>query len=1112
MKLLPTNLNWFKKSYNPPYLFITGIVLLFISCAEKKITLFEEKEPYESGIRFTNKVEEKPGFDLTSYYYVYNGGGVAIGDVNNDGLDDIYFTGNMVSSALYLNKGNLKFEDITSKSGTATTNWSSGATMVDINGDSLLDIYVSKAGNHTSQERENLLFINQGVDEEGIPLFKELAEQYGVNDDGYTTHAAFFDYDKDGDLDLYLLNHSMSDRIPDRIRPMITDGSGSSNDQLYQNNGNGNFIKVTEQAGIVYEGMGLGLAISDINQDGWDDVYVSNDFISHDYLYINNQDGTFTESGDKYFKHFSHFGMGNDIADINNDGKMEIIVADMLPYENWRRHKMVGDIGYTKFKLALEKGYRPQYMRNTLQLNNGPNTEGAISFSEIGQFSGIHTTDWSWAPLLADYDNDGYRDLFITNGYKRFLTDMDFIAYGIVDKEPNPIDSDSAVIALSHRLQNIKLHNFIFKNKGDLTFEDKSENWGFTNPSLSNGAAYSDLDNDGDLDLAINNLDAPANIYENKSDQLFKNHYLRITLKGPDNNASGLGAEIRIYYDGMMQSHYQQHVRGFQSSIDQKLHFGLGNSEKIDSVIVNWPDGMVSKSTMVDADQILVVNHKNANKNIELSTKNTPPNTCLNKVDLVDHTHHEPDYLDFNRDFLIPQKLSEQGPRLAAGDINNDGLDDFFVGGNGDEPGSIYLQKQNGSFYKQSTLEKPIPSEDIEATFFDADNDGDLDIYVVSGSNEYQHKENYLDRLYFNDGKGNFTLTSGHLPDIPFSGSCVMASDFDRDGDLDLFIGARVHPTEYPKPVTSLLLVNNAGYFSNYDFKNSRGLIALGMVTDAVWTDFNNDDYPDLVVVGEYMPVTFFENKKGTLVDVTHESGTKNLSGWWNSISSADFDNDGDMDFIVGNLGLNSSYKASLEEPITLYANDFDSNGKIDPLISHYLEGEEHLVHNRDQFVNQIRKGKNIFPTYDSYAHMKVSQLFTEKDLKEMLVLQANCLQSMYIENIGNNKFKAVPLPKEAQWAPIMDLLADDVNNDGLTDVLLVGNNYGIEPVAGRHDAFTGLLMLGKGDGNFDPLSIQESGFYVDGDARSIVKLKSKLGTTYMVSQNSASIKTFQKK
>ncbi|WP_245590579.1 VCBS repeat-containing protein [Adhaeribacter aquaticus] len=1064
----------------------------------------------DTGINFSNTISENDSLNILNFIYIYNGAGVAAGDVNNDGLTDLFFGGNLVSSKLYLNKGKLKFEDISAPAGVNTNLWVTGVTMVDINQDGLLDIYVCTIKPNSIEGAPNLLFINKGIDKTGNLSFKEEAQAYGLADKGYSTQAAFLDYDQDGDLDMYLLTNA-SDRT-NRNNPnyKLTRGQNNNTDRLYRNNGNNTFTDVSKEAGIQTEGWGLGVGISDINQDGWPDIYAANDFISNDLLWINNKNGTFSNKAAQYLKHTSYNAMGTDITDFNNDGLVDIMVLDMLPEDNKRQKTTMDGPNYDRFELNKKMGYEIQYIRNSLQLNNGNGT-----FSEIGQLAGVYATDWSWSPLFADYDNDGLRDLFITNGYVRDITDLDYVHY---QQDAISFGDASSVKEREKELAGapkVKIPNYIYQNRGDLTFADKTKDWGLEEPSNSNGAAYADLDNDGDLDLVVNNLNSEAFIYQNNAQQLNQNHYLNLRLQGAAPNREGIGATIRIKYKGQQQFYEHYPTRGYQSSVDPTVHFGLGKTAVVDSLEVIWPGGRYQLLRNVKPNQILVLDIRQAT-----GTKPAPkpaPAPLFTEASSsfgIAYKHEEDDFIDFKNQPLMPHKLSQGGPGLAVGDVNGDGLDDFFVGGSARRSGTIFYQNHQGKFTSRPLTSVPNTEDDMGALFFDADNDKDLDLYVATGGNEYLNMpQNYLHRLYKNDGKGNFTLDENALPRITSSGSCVTAADYDQDGDLDLFVGGRNNPRQYPMPGQSCLLRNNGGTFTNQTASLCKELETIGMVTTALWTDFDQDGQVDLLVAGEWMPLTFFKNNKGKFTNVTASTGLTHTEGWWNSLLAADFDNDGDMDYVGGNLGLNSRYKASPEQPVTIVAKDFDKSGNVDPVMGYYIQGQNYPAPARDALTDQMVMMRKRFPRYADYAETTFEKLFTKEELEGAYTARSYTFQSSYIENVGNGKFQIKALPMPAQVAPVFGMVASDYNQDGNLDLLLAGNSYAPETAVGYYDAAYGTLLTGNGKGGFAAVAPKQTGFAVKGDAKAMVQLLTRdKEPLVLVSQNSDSLKVFRSK
>lgn len=1086
-------------------------IIVVCSCRkEDDSKQFSLLSPKTTGITFKNLVEETKEFNVLTYGYLYNGGGVSVGDVNNDGLPDVYFTGNMVGSHLYINKGNFQFDEVAKEAGVfAEGLWNTGTTMADVNADGYLDIYVCRSAAPNATKRKNQLFINNGD-----LTFTEKAAEYGVDDSGYSTQSAFFDYDKDGDLDLYVLNHSTQEyagfgqitaSLKKRKNPAYSD-------KLYRND-NGKFQDVSDEAGFTSNvlGFGLGLAISDINGDGWSDIYISNDYNEQDYLYINQQDGTFSESLESFIGHTSLFSMGSDIADINNDGFTDIMTLDMLPEGNSRQKMVSGPDNYDKYQRLVNSGFYNQTMRNMLQLNN----QGE-SFSEIGQFSGISNTDWSWASLFADFDNDGFKDVFITNGYKRDYTNMDFMNYAVQEKlKENKTGQQTAIMELLKNIPSTVEENYTYHNNGDLTFTKVNSEWGLNQKSLSNGAAYADLDNDGDLDLIVNNIKEEAFIYRNNNEKFNDNNYLRIQLKGDAGNPFGVGAKVSLSVGNQTLSQELMPTRGYQSSVDYTLIFGLGEVSKIDSLKVIWPNFKEQKLYEIELNTTLVLKSDDAKR---IDTEDKSPDSVyfvdVSKDSLISYAHKENNYVDFKREQLLPHKLSTQGPKITKGDVNGDGLEDLFIGGAKGSVGELFLQAKDGHFKTAKTsFSESLDSEDIDALFFDADNDNDLDLYVVSGGHEFETDTPELqDRLYMNNGRGSFRKSLASLPAMLTNGSCVKASDFDSDGDLDLFIGGRSVPGKYPTSPRSYVLENDGkGNYKDITRTTNPSLEFPGMVTDALWADFSGDGKDDLILVGEFMPIRAFENVENKLIERTHESGLGNSHGWWNSIEQGDFDNDGDIDFVLGNFGFNSQLKASTEEPVNLYAKDFDDNGSIDPILTSYILGESYPVFSKDDLVGQLNGLKSRYINYSDYADQKITDVFTSEELQGATVLQAVNFSSSYLENLGNGKFNLKSLPSIAQFSPIYGILTGDFNQDGNLDIIMGGNFFGTRVKYGRYDANRGTLLLGNGKGSFEPVNNLQSGFNIEGEVRDIVALKLANGDEIiMFAKNNTDIQTYQ--
>ena len=1095
------------------YIYLLFFSFVFISCHQKhdEFKQFRLLNGEEANLHFINSIKESDTLNPINYAYIYNGAGVGIADINNDGLQDIYFAGNQVSGRLYLNKGNLKFEDITEKAGILTNRWCTGVSMVDINTDGYIDIYVCAADKNYTEKGRNLLFINNGDN-----TFTEQAKDYGLDDKNYSTQAAFFDYDLDGDLDLYLLTNGIEDFPPNNARPIKKHGKGISTDRLYRNNAveckensasveNNSFckvpfIEVSKEAGILIEGYGLGVAISDINQDGFPDVYCSNDFISNDLLWINNGDGTFTDQLKEYTRQTTYNGMGVDIADFNNDQLPDIVEMDMLPEDNQHTKTMLMPMNYDKFQMKTQMGYQNQFYRNTLQMNNGNG-----SFSEVGRLAGISRTDWSWAPLLVDMDNDGLRDLFVSNGYGRDVTDLDFVVYGMQENYSfgGKINNASSHFEEVQKLPGIYLSNYFYKNKGDLTFEDKTQNWGVKKPSYSNGAAFADLDNDGDIDFVVSNINDTPFIYENlESQNPNKKNFLRVKLKGPKLNPNGIGTKIWLYNDSLNIFHEQYLVRGYKSTIEENIHFGVGYSEFISKIKILWPDGKVQILSDLGVNQVIEVDYNEAvlEENIEQPKKNFFSN--YTHPNLPQFTHIENTLIDFKTQPLLHKMNSRSGPGIAVADINNDSLQDFFVGGASGQSGVLFIQNTDFSFEKVLLDETNLKNEDTGCLFFDADNDGDTDLYVASGGALFfangEFSSLYQDRLYLNDGEGNFEISESSLPKMQGSASSVVASDYDKDGDLDLFIGGKLDPKKYPYPGESYLLQNDNGVFKDIT-SSVESLQHVGMVSSAIWTDFNNDNWIDLIVVGEWMPVTFFENKNGKLINITNKSGLENYTGWWNSINAGDFDADGDIDYIVGNLGYNSVLKASVNEPVEIYAKDFDNSGNIDPVLFHYTKGKSHPFAMRDALIDQINGMKGRFKDYKSYSNATLEDVFTEKELEGALHLNTKTFATSFIENLGSNNFKIKALPIETQISPVFGTHIKDFDADGNLDVLLVGNNTNVESLFGFFDASYGLLLKGDGKSNFSPTNPIEVGLKTIGNARGLTLINNAKGNSILI-------------
>ncbi|MBL7857101.1 MAG: VCBS repeat-containing protein [Cyclobacteriaceae bacterium] len=1089
-------------------------MLFLAGCGTDGEKLFQLIDSSDSGIKFINKIyEDEEHVNIIALEYVYNGGGVSIGDFNNDGLNDIFFTGNMVANKLYLNQGDLKFKDVSKQSGTEAFNkWKSGSAVVDINNDGWLDIYVCATISGDDDVRRNMLFENQGLNEEGDPVFIDKAKQYGIDYSGFSSNAAFFDFDNDGDLDLYILTNYRQKGVPVTYRPKINDGSSLTSDRLYRNNGNGTFTDVSKEMGVLCEGYGLGLAFFDVNKDGWLDIYAGNDYISNDLLYINQGNGKFQNEIDNLIKHQSKFSMGNDVADINNDGYLDLITVDMLPESNFRKKTVISSAGYTTYINDRRYGYAHQHVRNMLQLNNGNG-----SFSEIGQLTGVYQTEWSWSPLFADFDNDGLKDLIITNGFPRDITDRDFISFR------EKVHGLASTKDLLKELPSVLVPNYVYKNNGDLTFTNVTKEWGMDQPSFSSGAAYADLDNDGDLDYVVNNIDQLASLYENKlyshsSKSTSSTNYLRLKLIGSTGNTSGLGTKITLYHSGGKIQYTEHNIyRGYISTVEDVVHFGLGQVTSIDSVLIEWLGGKHQTLKSVSSNQVLVIKESDAIQSSRPSAENEPAifEKVSHRTSGIVYQHVEPDRIDFNVQRTLPHKFSQQGPGIAVGDVNGDKLEDFIVGGAATQPITLFLQQKNGKFLERKITDEK-PEEDNGILLFDADSDGDLDLYAVSGSYEFEPgSQNYQDRLYLNDGRGNFKLSTNAVPAARASGSCVRAADFDQDGDLDLFVGGRVTPGKYPFSEQSFLFQNTSGVFTDVTEQWSTDLRNIGIVSDAIWSDYDNDGKTDLIVVGEYMTVTFFKNT-GSSFEKNTASGIENYFGWFNSIQAGDFDSDGDMDYVAGNLGLNHYYNTSMTQPLTVWAKDFDGNGSIDAILSCYAKADDgtlksYPIHFWEDLNSQSPLFRRKFSLYKDFAKVTTESFFTPAELKDALHLKATYMATCYIENLGSGKFKINEFPNLVQVAPVNGIQVDDVNEDGHLDIIMVGNDYSYEPNTGQFDAFTGLVLLGDGKGNFNVLPSVTSGFFVNGDSKGLVRLRGVHNDLFIATQNKDSVSVFRK-
>lgn len=1083
-----------------PY-FLIGILLLFasISCKENTIQnepekteapdpLFSLLPPEVTNIHFQNKLTESLNANVLMYEYLYNGGGVAAGDFNDDGLVDLYFTSNMGENKFYLNKGNMKFEDVTltAKVTGRPGPWKTGITAADVNGDGKLDLYLCYSGALPPQKRQNQLFINQGVDANNVPIFKEQAVAYGLNSPAFSNQAYFFDYDRDADLDLILLNHNP------KSAPVLNETSTAEflkkDDQLQGvrlfEQDKEVFNDVTVESGISGSALtyGLGIGIGDINSDGWVDFYVSNDYTIPDYLYLNNKDGTFTNKLKEQLGHTSHFSMGNDVVDINNDGLTDIFTLDMLPEDNKRQKLLLTPDNYEKFDLNLRSGFHYQYMRNMLQLNNGNGT-----FSEVGQLSGISNTDWSWAPLFADYDNDGDKDLFVTNGYFRDYTNLDFINYmeNYVQSKGRLQRTD--VLNIIEQMPSSNLTNYMFSNTDGIDFANVTDTFGMDQPANSSGAAYADLDNDGDLDLIVNNINTPAFIYRNEAQKKGRN-YLAVKLQGEKGNTNGIGTKVSVFYEDKEQHLEQSPARGYLSTVSSVLHFGLGDSKQVDSLLVRWNSGLRQVMRSISSNQTLVLEETNAKKaipkgeeSIALLSEVSSPLSFVSTASSVN---------DFKRQSLLIAQPSHSGPIMAKADINKDGLEDIVIGGTQGQAAQLFLQGENQGFRKKTVpdFEKDKERHDTAFRIFDADGDGNQDLYIASGGyHDFTVDDMRLrDRLYLGDGKGGFAKSAEALPDLKQSTGTIAENDINNDGHIDIFVGGRVIPGRYPETPKSYILLNDGkGNFKDATTSVAPELSDFGMVTAAKWLDFNGDQRKDLLVAGEWTPVSVFISSDSALTDKTDVYFERPLHGWWNTLAIADLNHDGKPDIIAGNMGTNTQFKVSAREPATLHSKDFDQNGSIDPIFSYYIQGKSYPYLTRDELLGQLASKRSKYTSYSSYADATMTDIFSEDELKDSKKLTADHMETTVWLSQDDGTYKMAELPKEAQYAPVYTISVTDIDQDGNPDLLLLGNNDYFKLRLGKFDANYGTLLLGDGKGKFKYLDQKSSGLDIKGNVHS---------------------------
>ena len=1070
---------------NITYIIFCTAFFTFLKCSKvdensSSDKVFSSLDFEETGINFSNNLVENDSLNFFTYSYLYMGGGISAGDINNDGLIDLYFTGNQVSNKLYINKGNLTFEDITEKAGVSgDERWYTGSTMADVNGDGFLDIYCSVSGKFGS--KTNQLFINN---QDGT--FTEKAKEFGLDDKGNTIQATFFDYDNDGDLDVYVANYPPTKfSSPVFVYQRKTQNVNNiESDHLYKNENN-HFVDVTEEAGLKSFGLSLSATVGDLNNDGWSDIYVSNDFATPDYLFINNKNGTFREVVKEATSHTAFYGMGVDISDFNNDGNLDIFQVDMDSQSNKRQKANMASMNPDLFWGVVNAGFHYQYMQNCMQINSGVFENDNPHFSNISRMTGTSSTDWSWGPLFADFDNDGFKDLYITNGTRRDVNNKDF--FKKIEKEKINIKD---ALEVSLRIPSEKIDNYMFKNNGNLDFEQTNKKWGIEYKGFSNGVVYADLDNDGDLEIITNNIDDYASIFENKSADF--NNYIKVEFEGEKANKFGLGNRVYIKIDNKIQMQELTLTRGYQSSVAPELHFGLGKSITIDEVKVVWQNGKVEVLKGVSANQKITFNYQNALEKNSIIEKKEVLFTAADETIFPKYKHEENNFNDFAIQVLLPHRMSTFGPTLSVGDLNNDGLDDYFVGGSSGKKGAIFYQNKTGfEEVNTSFLEEDITSEDLGSLIFDADNDGDNDLYVVSGGYEFLPNATELqDRLYVNDGNGNFNKKEESLPKMILSGSKVYAADFDKDGKEDLLVLGRQTPRNYPTPTDSFLLKNVSEKgnpkFDFFDENYLNPFRNLGMATSAVITDFNNDSWLDIIIVGEWMPIKIFKNTQNGFQEVSKEMGlTEATTGWWWSINQGDFDNDGDMDYVLGNNGLNYKYKATENETFDIYVNDFDKNTKNDIVLSYYNEGKQYPVRGRQCSSEQIPGIKKKFENYESFSEATLVDVYTKESLKNAVHYQVKSFASIYLEN-KNGQFVIHHLPIEAQFSSINKIIVKDFDKDNALDIVIAGNLYSSEVETPRNDASHGLFLKGDNKGGFKVINPSESGLFIQGDVKEL--------------------------
>ncbi|MDW3210507.1 MAG: VCBS repeat-containing protein [Reichenbachiella sp.] len=1089
---------------NPILSFLIVSITLISGCNDTTTTLSPKEggssqlgllSPSSTGIEFQNPIKENLYFNFINYSYIFNGGGVAAGDINNDGLIDLYFTANQQENKLYLNKGNLKFEDITSSANLSDKiGWSSGVTMLDVNNDGWLDIYVCKSGSLADKQlRANKLYINQKDN-----TFKEDARAWGLDFTGFSTQASFLDFDKDGDLDLFLVNHRADFDKNDEVIPIgdVAINKDFSN-QLYRNDGD-RFVLVTREAGLESMTWGLSAAIGDFNSDGWEDIYVCNDFLQPDFLYLNNQDGSFSNQYLESFDHMSQHSMGSDFGDINNDGLDDLMVLEMSPEDHVRSKENMPSMSTENFNILVKSGYHHQYMVNTLQVN-----EGNGRFSDYAQIAGVSKTDWSWAPLFADLDEDGFNDLLVTNGVMKDLANSDYrnkIMTRIASKVKMSLEEAQAMVPSN------KLPNYVYQNQGNFKFKNKSKEWGFDTPTFSNGAVYADLDNDGDLDVVINNVNDIAHIYKNNS----TNNSINIELEGPSSNILGIGARIELYANGNKQEKSLYLSRGYLSSVSPRVHFGLGTTDYVDSVKVKWPDGRVTKAEKLELNKI---HQLKWTQSIEDSTAEAQLDPFLVEVESkdlgIEFKHDEEPFNDFSKQLLLPYKLSQQGVKPSIADVNGDGKEDFYIGSGANQSGELYIQTNKGFEKRTGPWKDNQSAEEVSSLFFDFDQDGDEDLYVVTGSYEFQEGTSLLrNHLYENDGNGNFSQNNEVLPQNASNGKVVACADIDADGDLDLFVGGRVISGSYPLSPDSYVLINENGKFRDMTKKVAPDVSSIGMVTGASFTDFDQDGDLDLMVVGEWSAIQLFENHSGLLSKHSSSSLDETI-GLWSALEVVDIDQDGDDDYLVGNLGLNTKYKTGGEKEFHIFSHDFDNSGMYDIVLTNKYKGNLVPARGLECSSEQIPSIKTEFTSFQDFASASLEDIYGEQKLKQAHHIQVDILTSVLVVNDGNGQFSLIQLPNEAQIAPIQDFEILDVNKDGVDEIFIVGNLFETEVETVRYDAMKGVVLNYK-DGNMINVAKSQSGFFVDGNTRSVNELIINDEQYLMVSLNGSGLKFFK--